>query len=50
MREFSPIKLRAGRDVQGTYADWGRYSSRTVFEKERTHTGLHVMKARRGFY
>ena len=49
VREFSPTGLRAGRDEEVTCADRGRCSSRTVFEEARTHTGLHIIEARRRF-
>ena len=48
-REFSPLGLREGRELEDTCADRGRCSSRTVFEEARTHTGLHIIEARRRF-
>ncbi len=49
MREFSPIELREGRDEKDIWADWGRCSVRTVLGEARTHTGLHIVEAKRRF-
>ena len=49
VREFSPIELREGRDEKDIWADWGRCSVRTVLGEARTHTGLHIVEAKRRF-
>jgi|GEM_PF-2368479 len=42
-------RLREGRNEEVPCADRRRCSSRTVFEEARTHTGLHIIEARRSF-